>query len=122
MPDTTYILGYRGEQDRPPSREDLMRRIGIEALYRRPHMTKPEPGHRVYPYLLRGKEITRSKGDGHHVHPDGTWLRLSRCLCSTGHPADLKMMLSCAANRFPEEPPYFICAGERWARFGALLG
>ncbi len=37
----------------------LMRRIGIEALYRHPRTTKPEPGHKVYPYLLRGVEVTR---------------------------------------------------------------
>ncbi|XIA61997.1 IS3 family transposase [Bradyrhizobium sp. TZ2] len=37
----------------------LMRRMGIEALYRRPRSTKPEPGHKIYPYLLRGMEITR---------------------------------------------------------------
>ena len=35
----------------------LMRRMGIEALYRRPRTTKPEPGHKIYPYLLRGIEI-----------------------------------------------------------------
>jgi putative transposase len=38
----------------------LMRRMGIEALYRRPRTTKPEPGHKIYPYLLRGLEIVRS--------------------------------------------------------------
>jgi putative transposase len=37
----------------------LMRKIGIEALYRRPRTTRPEPGHKVYPYLLRGLEVTR---------------------------------------------------------------
>ena len=37
----------------------LMQRMGIEALYRRPRTTKPEPGHKIYPYLLRGMEITR---------------------------------------------------------------
>ena len=37
----------------------LMRRMGIEALYRRPRTTKPEPGHKIYPYLLRGMDITR---------------------------------------------------------------
>ncbi|MEH2676349.1 MULTISPECIES: IS3 family transposase [Bradyrhizobium] len=37
----------------------LMRRMGIEAFYRRPRTTKPEPGHKIYPYLLRGMEITR---------------------------------------------------------------
>src|SRR5207253_4741310 len=30
----------------------LMKRMGIEALYRRPRTTKPEPGHKIYPYLL----------------------------------------------------------------------
>jgi len=37
----------------------LMRRMGIEALYRRPRTSKPEPGHTIYPYLLRGLDITR---------------------------------------------------------------
>ena len=37
----------------------LTKRMGIEALYRRPRTTKPEPGHKIYPYLLRGIEITR---------------------------------------------------------------
>ena len=36
-----------------------MQRMGIEALYRRPRTTKPEPGHKIYPYLLRGAAITR---------------------------------------------------------------
>jgi len=37
----------------------LMRRIGIEALYRRPRTSKPAPGHRIYPYLLRGVAVSR---------------------------------------------------------------
>ena len=37
----------------------LMSRMGIEALYRRPRTTKPQPGHKIFPYLLRGVEITR---------------------------------------------------------------
>src|SRR5450631_4289988 len=37
----------------------LMKRMGIEALYRRPRTTKPEPGHKIYPYLLREMAITR---------------------------------------------------------------
>ena len=36
-----------------------MRRMGIEALCRRPRTTTAEPGHKIYPYLLRGMEITR---------------------------------------------------------------
>ena len=37
----------------------LMQRMGVEALYRRPRTTKPEPGHKIYPYLLRGVAVTR---------------------------------------------------------------
>lgn len=37
----------------------LMRRMGIEALYRRPRTSKPGPGHRIYPYLLRDVAVTR---------------------------------------------------------------
>ena len=37
----------------------LMRRMGIEALYRRPRTSKPEPGHRIYPYLLRDVAVIR---------------------------------------------------------------
>jgi putative transposase len=37
----------------------LMKRMGMEALYRHPRTTKPEPGHKIHPYLLRGMEIER---------------------------------------------------------------
>jgi putative transposase len=37
----------------------LMKRMGIEALYRKPSTSKPAPGHKVYPYLLRGMTIDR---------------------------------------------------------------
>jgi len=37
----------------------LMRRMAIEAIYRRPNTSKPAPGHRIYPYLLRGLAVTR---------------------------------------------------------------
>ncbi len=37
----------------------LMKRMGIEALYRKPNTSKPAPGHQVYPYLLRKLAITR---------------------------------------------------------------
>jgi putative transposase len=37
----------------------LMRRMRIEAIYRRPNTSKPAPGHRIYPYLLRGLKIER---------------------------------------------------------------
>ena len=37
----------------------LMQRLGIEALYPRPRATKSDPGHKIYPSLLRGAAITR---------------------------------------------------------------
>src|SRR5206468_2700248 len=37
----------------------LMRRMGIEALYRRPNTSKQAPGHKIYPYLLRGLVVER---------------------------------------------------------------
>jgi putative transposase len=36
----------------------LMRVMGIEALVPRPGTSKAAPGHRIYPYLLRGVSIT----------------------------------------------------------------
>jgi putative transposase len=42
----------------------LMKKMGIEAIYRKRNTSKPAPGHRIYPYLLRDL--------------DGAWLRLSR--------------------------------------------
>ncbi len=38
----------------------LMKRIGIAAIYRRPNTSKPAPGHKIYPYLLRGVKIERA--------------------------------------------------------------
>ena len=37
----------------------LMRLMGIEAIYRRPRTTRPDSGHKVYPYLLRGLQIDK---------------------------------------------------------------
>ncbi len=37
----------------------LMGLMGLEAIYRRPNTSKPAPGHRVYPYLLKGVEVNR---------------------------------------------------------------
>ena len=37
----------------------LMRRMGIEALGPKPRTSAPAPGHKIYPYLLRGLTIDR---------------------------------------------------------------
>ena len=49
----------------------LMRRMGIEALYRRPRTTKPGPGHKIYPYLLRRLAVTK---------PNQVWAMDIRCI------------------------------------------
>jgi putative transposase len=38
----------------------MMRRMGIEAIYRRPNTSKATPGNKIYPYLLRGVTVDRS--------------------------------------------------------------
>ena len=37
----------------------LMKRMGMEAIYRRPNTSKPAPGHKIYPYLLRHLAVIR---------------------------------------------------------------
>ena len=37
----------------------LMKKMAIEAIYRRPNTSKPAPGHKIYPYLLRKLAIVR---------------------------------------------------------------
>jgi putative transposase len=38
--------------------------MGIEAIYPKPHTSRPHPQHRIYPYLLRGLSID---------HPNQVW-------------------------------------------------
>jgi putative transposase len=56
----------------------LMRKMGIEALYPKRRLSKPHPGHKVYPYLLRGLEITRA---GQVWATDITYLPMARGFC-----------------------------------------
>ena len=53
------LLAAEGSQVGRRHVKTLMKRMGIEALYRRPRTTKPEPGHKIFPYLLRGVAVTR---------------------------------------------------------------
>ncbi len=48
--------GYRVNRKRV---RRLMRVMGLEAIYRRPNTSKPAPGHRIFPYLLKGVEVNR---------------------------------------------------------------
>ena len=53
----------------------LMRIMGNEAVYRRPNTSKPAPGHRIYPYLLRGLTIDRPN---HVWATDITYIPMAR--------------------------------------------
>ena len=81
----------------------LMRRMGIEVLYRKPNTSKPAPGHKIYPYLLRKLPITRPNqvwamditlASGKQStglfsdppHPDGARLHLPRRRAGLVHP------------------------------------
>ena len=55
----TVWLRNHGHQVNRKRVRRLMQLIGLEAIYRRPNTSKPNPGHKVYPYLLRGLEINR---------------------------------------------------------------
>jgi len=53
------VLNLRGVQVGRRHMRTLMRRMGIEALYRKPNTSKKHPTHRVYPYLLRHLKVER---------------------------------------------------------------
>lgn len=53
----------------------LMRRMGIEPLYRKPNTSKKHPGHAVYPYLLRGVKVERAN---HVWAMDITYIPMAR--------------------------------------------
>jgi putative transposase len=49
--------GYRINRKRI---QRLMRVMGLEAIYRKPNLSRANAAHRVYPYLLRGLQVLRS--------------------------------------------------------------
>jgi len=52
-------LGKQGRWVNRKRVQRLMRNMGLQAIYRRPRTSQPGPGHKVYPYLLGGMEISR---------------------------------------------------------------
>ena len=56
----------------------LMRTMGIQALSPKRRLSKPAPGHKVYPYLLRGLDITQA---GQVWCADVTYLPMARGFC-----------------------------------------
>ena len=53
------VLKSRGYDVGVDLARTLMKRMGIVAIYPKPNLSKPYPGHKVYPYLLRGIKIER---------------------------------------------------------------
>lgn len=53
------MLGREGVEIGRQRVAGLMKRMGIAALYRKPNTSKPTPGHKIYPYLLRGLKVER---------------------------------------------------------------
>ena len=52
----------------------LLRKMGLMAIYPKPNLSKAAPGHKIYPYLLRGLAITRPN---HVWSTDITYIRLT---------------------------------------------
>ena len=49
-------LGYTVNRKRV---RRLMRQMGLEVIYTRPRTSQPQPGHQIYPYLLRERTVER---------------------------------------------------------------
>ena len=52
--------------------------VPIEAVHKKPRLSKPHPGHRIYPYLLKGLDITRAN---HVWCSDITYIPMARGFC-----------------------------------------
>jgi len=68
---------------------ELMRKMDIEAMYRKPNTSKKHPEHAVYPYLLRKLKIEWANqvwAMGHHLHSNGAGLGLPGCRRRLGEP------------------------------------
>ena len=59
-----WWLDEQGYAVNPKRVRRLMRLMGLEAIYPKPRLSLPAPGHKIYPYLLRDLTISR---------PDQTW-------------------------------------------------
>ncbi len=55
---TTYLRsqGYQVGKDHVRT---LLRRMGLEAIFAKPNLSKPHPQHKIYPYLLKDVDIVR---------------------------------------------------------------
>jgi len=61
---TEWLRQEQGHTVNPKRVRRLMRQMDLEAIYPKPRLSDPAPGHRIYPYLLRDRTIHR---------PDQVW-------------------------------------------------
>jgi putative transposase len=59
-----HWLNKKGYEVNAKRVKRLLRKMGLEAIYAKPRLSTPAPGHRIYPYLLRGLPIG---------HPNQVW-------------------------------------------------
>jgi len=71
----TFELNKEGRRVNRKRVQRLMRVMGIEALVPRPGTSKPAPGHKIYPYLLRGLAIAEPN---HVWAADITYIPMAR--------------------------------------------
>jgi len=81
----------------------LMRLMGLQAIYRAPRTSKPHPGDRIHPYLLRGLTITR---------PDHVWCADITYIPDL-HPGPARLPLS-GGDHGLGQPPYVGLAPTPW--------
>lgn len=72
------VLRMRGQKVGRIHVRTLMRKMGIEVLYKKPRLSKPHPGHKIYPYLLRNLDII----EANHVWcSDITYIPMAKGFC-----------------------------------------
>ena len=58
-PRITAVLRRNGWMVNEKRIARLMKSMGVEAIYQKPKTSTPAPGHKIYPYLLKGRNISR---------------------------------------------------------------
>jgi putative transposase len=71
----THVLRMQGCNVGLKRVRRLLRLMGLEAIYPKPRLSVPAPGHRIYPYLLRGVSIERPN---QVWSTDITYIRMAR--------------------------------------------
>ena len=66
---TEWLKKTLKERVNPKRVRRLLRKMGLMAIYPKRNLSKPAPGHEIYPYLLRGLEITRPTRCGAATSP-----------------------------------------------------